>query len=395
MSQSIKKYRILTAEFQHETNTFSKIPTSLKKFEEQCYLTDSNEILNNRLNTKTATGALLEAKDKYNWDIIPTICATANPTGKITDDAFEHIISYIIAPIHESLSSNNLIDGIMLNLHGAMVTESYQDAEGELLYRIRKLVGYNIPIVVTLDLHGNISQLMADNCTSMIAVRTYPHIDLYEVAWKMIDLLNLTLNDALKPKSLFHKPNLLRGLDGGKTYPGSPLQNLVDKSIKWENSNEVLIVSICAGFSAADVHCIGPSVSITYDERKHDVNKINEILKEIIDDIYHTKNVVSANHLTIPNAVEKSISYNLSTSLSKTSAPLVFADATDNPGSGHYGDTTNVLKQLLIQGINNSGTIILGGNYDPNFGGGPLKVFGEVVTISKGKFQCWEGQYGH
>ena len=124
-------------------------------------------------NTKTVYGATFQVCAKYSWNLITTISATANPSGKLTDDCFEFFSNKILQPLKEG---NNIFNGILLHLHGAMVSESYEDCEGELLCRIRKLVGNDIPIIVTLDLHGNITPLMSTNASSLIAVRTYPHI---------------------------------------------------------------------------------------------------------------------------------------------------------------------------------------------------------------------------
>jgi microcystin degradation protein MlrC len=127
--------------------------------------------------------------------VVNTICATSNPSGRILNDTFEHLSALIIAPLAASMSSVSEsspvrpFDGLLLHLHGAMVTQTHEDAEGVLLERIRAVIGFDVPIVVTLDLHGNITDKMATNASSLIACRTYPHIDFYQRAWQGAELL--------------------------------------------------------------------------------------------------------------------------------------------------------------------------------------------------------------
>lgn len=195
-----KKFRVLTAELEHETNTFCVIPTSLQNFRNYQFIDTSAEIELKRRGTKSSLGASFEAADQFRWELVPSLCAVANPTGKVTSEAFEQICEIMFAPLKAQL-----FDGLLLFLHGAMVTgelfdlkntfvflciiysvctDTYEDAEGELLARIRNIVGPEVPIFVTLDLHGNITTRMVDNCSCLIAVRTYPHIDYYERAWQ-------------------------------------------------------------------------------------------------------------------------------------------------------------------------------------------------------------------
>jgi microcystin degradation protein MlrC len=245
--------RVFTGEWAHETNTFSIVPTTVENFQRAHYLITDEDMLSRRKGTKTTIGATYESAEKYNWTLDTSISADANPTGKITNDTFEHICNLLVSKLEKGK-----YDGILLHLHGAMVTESYEDAEGEILRRIREIVGNDIPIVVTLDLHGNITTTMAKHASSLIAVRTYPHIDFYEMALKGADLLQRAMKGEVKLHTVIARRPQLKGLDGGKTHIGSPMRDLIDRGEALEAlGGEMLIVSVCSGFTAADIYDIG------------------------------------------------------------------------------------------------------------------------------------------
>ena len=168
--------RVLTGRFMHETNTFSIQKTDMALWRRRDFHRD-NEIPAAFRGTRSALGATFEAADKYGWTLIHPISANANPSGIVTDDALQ-----IGGMMLKAARDQGPIDGVLLHLHGAMVVDSYEDGEGELLARLRRILGPDVPIVVTLDLHANVTQLMADNASALIAFRTYPHIDQYERA---------------------------------------------------------------------------------------------------------------------------------------------------------------------------------------------------------------------
>ncbi len=245
--------RVFTSEWTHETNTFSIVPTTIENFKKQQFITNEEDLLSKRKGTKTPYGATYEAAEKYGWTLDTSISADANPTGRIVNDTFEHICGLLTLKL-----AKDKYDGILLHLHGAMVTESYEDAEGEILKRIRDIVGPKIPLIVTLDLHGNITETMAQHASALIAVRTYPHIDFYEMAWKGADLLQRAMLGEVTLRTVIAKRPQLKGLDGGKTHIGSPMRDLIDRGEAIEKEGgEVLVVSICAGFTAADIYDIG------------------------------------------------------------------------------------------------------------------------------------------
>ncbi len=387
-------YRVLTAGFAHETNTFSVVPTTLDSFRRGTLLT-GNALKVARLGTRTDFGATFEAADRFGWTLSHPVTASANPSGRVTTEAYETICRLL-------LDGADGIDGALLHLHGAMVTDDHEDGEGELLSRLRAMVGPDVPIVVTLDLHGNVSERMASAANALIAVRTYPHVDYYERAWQGAALLQRAMAGEIRPRTVIARRPMLRGLDGGRTQSG-PMRELIDRGEALEASGAVLAVSVCAGFTAADIHDIGPSVTVTTDGETPIGQMIAE---EMMDHAWATRDFASVVHRGIAEAVAHA-----KAGEGSSDRPLVMADVADNPGSGHYGDSTNLLAAMIAAdlrntafyaicdpqavldglriGVGRTGTLSLGGKHDPQAGGGPLSLTGHVVAITDGAFQTF------
>ena len=187
--------RVLTARFMHETNTFSRVPTDMAMIRRRDYHLE-NEIPEAFRGTRSAFGATFEAADKFGWSLVHPVSANPNPSGIVTDEAFETIAAMIL----DAVDMKGPIDGVLLHLHGAMVSDSHEDAEGEFLARLRRRLGPEVPVVVTLDLHANVTRHMADNASALIAYRTYPHIDQYERAWQGAELLERAMQGEIRPR---------------------------------------------------------------------------------------------------------------------------------------------------------------------------------------------------
>jgi microcystin degradation protein MlrC len=394
--------RVLTGRFMHETNTFSVQKTDMAMWRRRDFHRD-NEIPAAFRGTRSALGATFEAADKYGWTLIHPISANANPSGTVTDDAFEQIGGMMLKAAREQQP----VDGVLLHLHGAMVVDSYEDGEGELLARLRRILGPDVPVIVTLDLHANVTQQMADNASALIAFRTYPHIDQYERAWQGAELLERAMSGEVKPKTVIARRPMVYGLDRGRTQKG-PMAELIARGEALENSGEALVVSICAGFSRANIRDVGPSVTVTLDELTGPTTTAppaQEVAEAFMDYAWQTREYESFELLSVTEAVARCKEGK------PGDKPLVVADYTDNPGGGGYGDATAFLKGLIDSGVERVAfhaicdpeavaegmragvgmktTIAIGGKTDPKMGGGPLSLSGEVTHLSNGKFIAW------
>jgi microcystin degradation protein MlrC len=387
--------RVLTARFMHETNTFSRVRTDMDLIRRRDFHLD-NEIPAAFRGTRSALGATFEAADKYAWTLVHPVSANPNPSGIVTDAAFEAIAGMILGAV----DAKGPIDGALVHLHGAMVSDSYEDAEGELLARLRARLGPEVPIVATLDLHANVTERMADNASALIAFRTYPHIDMYERAWQGAELLERAMRGEIRPHTVIARRAMLHGLDWGRTQTG-PMAELLTRAGAIEQAGEALVVSVCAGFPLADIHDAGPSVTVTIDGGAPHGQAIAE---EFMDYAWATRHFTTVALLPVAEAVA------LARGGKPGDKPLVIADYTDNPGGGGYGDATALLEGLVKCGVERVAfhaicdpeavqqamrhgigplTLTLGGKTDPLLGGGPLTLAGEVTCLSNGRFIAW------
>jgi|JI10StandDraft_1071094.scaffolds.fasta_scaffold185360_3 microcystin degradation protein MlrC len=396
--------RVLLGDFNHETNTFSVQPADLKAFE-QLFCVYAPDIEKKFRNTNFEMAGFIDCAEKYDWQIIHTIVASANPCGKVTDDAWDKLTGIILAAAKKQGS----FDGVLLSLHGAMVTESFDDAEGQLLTQVREIVGPKVPIAITLDLHANVSPRMAEIANIICSYRTYPHIDMRDRGRQAGELLEQAMIGKTKPRTVLAKRPQLMGVNGGRSDEG-PMVPMLEQARRYENEPGILCVSINGGFSLADIYDVGPSVTVTYDESiLGAAQRAEEIKENLADEMWRTRDVVTNTYLTPQQAAAIASSYD------GKGRPLIIADYADNPGAGTYGDSTTLLKALLDARVSDVAfglirdpeavshlknykegqgtTIRLGGKIDPSFGGSPLSLAGKVLRITDGKFVCQGPMY--
>jgi len=389
--------RILSAEINHETNTFSILPTTLDSYKARRFYR-GQEIPAAMEGTRTEIGAHIDAAKRFRWNLVQPIAAQATPGGKTTAEAWAQLKQAVI-----SACDDGPFDGVLLALHGAMVTEDQDDAEGDLLKAIRRVLGRDIPIAVTLDLHGNVTDAMADAADIVLAYRTYPHIDHYEVASEAAHLLQTAMEGKIRPRASVLRGPLLEGCDYGRTQ-GGPMSRILEKARHArENTDGLLAVAVCAGFPWADMADTGPSITITTDG---DHPKAREAAKELVDEIWNTRHEKTVREYTISEAIEAAGTV----SDSQGNGPLVLADFSDNPGAGGYGDGVRLLRAMIDAGLKNAAfgcvadpesaqkctaagvgaeiSVALGAKIDPNTYGPSLTVRGRVEHTSNGDFVC-------
>ena len=386
--------RIFIAGFMHETNTFSKLPTTLDSYRARG-LYYGDDVFQKLKGTRTEIAAFFDSCSKYNWEAVCPIYANATPSGKVTKEAFESISQTILA----SLKREGQFDGILLALHGAMVCAHVDDGEGELLRLIREEVGYSIPIAVTLDLHANVTDQMAELSDIIVIYRTYPHIDQYEIAIEAADLMKKVFDDGIKPKCFVRRGKMIDGADHGRTTLPGPMSNALDLAKSVSNEEGVLSVSVAAGFPWVDIYETGPSALIVAVENKL---SYSSLVQPIIDEIFDTRAQTTIESLSVNEAIE------IVKKSNSNGKPIVLSDFADNPGGGGYGDGTHLLKGLIEaklknvafgtiydpdavktctdQGLGSLVVVSIGGKTDPVYGA-PISVTGKVQAVTDGKFR--------
>ena len=383
-------FRVLSAEIAHETNTFNVRPTTLKSFEDR-YLLNGATACALRGDKNTELAGVLVVGRSYDWAVNHVISAAAGPGGKVTRAAFDALTKDLIA------SAKDDWDGVILMLHGAMVTDFCDDGEGEILKRLRAVVGPDLPIAVTLDPHANVTAAMCDLAQVLVSYTTYPHVDLRATGQRTAELLHRCMTGEIHPRTLrFHRP-MLEEANGGRTDIG-PMIERHALARAYEARRGVYAISINGAFPCADIIEVGPTVLVTCDDDNAEHRAIGNTLA---DDIWQRRFEAINTYLTCREAADVAKSWNGS------AGPLIVADYADNPGAGAYGDATDLLSALLDADVQNAcfGPLIdpdaaaylcaqptgskvslaIGGKTAPGFGGGPLDVTGVVTWSGEGR----------
>ncbi len=385
-------FNVLTAEISHETNSFSLQETNEKAFINRYVLVGADAITE-RGNENTELAGFLDTGHAHGWQLHHVLSAEAGPSGKVTRSTFDWLCNPVIAAIKEQS-----FDGLLLGLHGAMDLDFCDDGEGELLRRIRSVVGENMPIAITLDSHANVSEQMCALADIVVSFKTYPHIDMRKTGRHAGEILQRTMAGEIKPQTVRVSRPMLEEVNGGRTDIG-PMIERIAAARRYEQTPDAFAVSINAGFASADVTTVGPTVLVT---GQGDFAAHRAFAETIADDIWNKRFEVLNDYLSVAEAASIAATYELN------EGPLVIADYADNPGAGGYGDSTALLNALLEAGITNAcfgpmvdaeavqalsaasigerTEITLGGKNNPLFGGGPLTLGGTLVSISDGEF---------
>jgi microcystin degradation protein MlrC len=382
--------RAVIAMMQHETNTFSPVPTPLARFGSPSVPT-GKEVYRRFKGTGTGLGAFLDAAEGAGMEIETPIAAHAEPSGPVEAAAYEQMCDAICAAIVKGC------DVCFLDLHGAMVTESTDDGEGSLLKRIRGLAP-DLPIAISLDLHANLTDEIVRNCSVLVGYKTYPHLDMYETGAHSARIMLQALKGAVKPvMSWGQRPILAQTLRMG--HDDRPMGPLLVRA-RAEEANGLLAASVFGGFPLADIRQAGLSVVTVADGSRAESEAACE---RLLSAAWHEKAewLFKAEPLAASIARAKSLA----------DGPIILLDHADNAASGGTQDTMAVLKEVLDQGLQDVAmfgvcdpqavaameaagvgkeiSLDLGGKSDmPAIGmtGQPLRLTGRVRAITDGNF---------
>ncbi|BCG97202.1 microcystinase C [Mesorhizobium sp. 131-2-1] len=340
--------RVAIAGFQHETNTFAPFGASFDDFvraDGWPAMTFGAAILDVFPPIEIPIGGFISsAKDAY--ELIPLVWAAAEPTSFVSDDAFERIAEMIC----DGIASAGALDAIYLDLHGAMVVEAYQDGEGELLRRVREIVGQDMPIVISLDFHANVTEAMVELSDGITIFRTYPHIDMADTGRRAFSLLEQRIRHGSPFIKAFRKTPFLIPLPAQCTDL-EPCMSLYDR-LPERVKGSVLNVDVALGFPLADIRECGPAV-VAYGTDEAAVAAAADMQ---LNDILEAEGRLQMSLLDVKEAVEHAARNGRKGSL------IVLADVQDNPGCGGTSDTIGLLKGMVEGGLRNS---VLGLLWDP------------------------------
>jgi len=360
--------RLLLATLSHETNTFSPVPTKIERF-----CRDATTLLSGRVavdfyrGTGTCMGGFLAVADEIGADIVVPVCASAPPSGPVDSEAYETFCRMITDAV-----AVGGFDALWLELHGAMVTEHFDDGEGELLRRIRA-IDPDTPLCVAYDMHANVFDAMVGNAQIVAGYHTYPHVDQRQTAERAARALLRVMQREVKPTSAWGAAPMLPHVMAQGTHQ-APNKDLQAMCAAWEASGRALAASLFVGFPHADVEMAGLSAVVVTDNDPADAQaKVDELLgfawkarREFMFDIEPLETSVRrAKQLGAPGRL-----------------PVVLLDHYDNCASGGTMDTTDTLREIIRQDLDD---VVFFGIYDPDAVQRAIQAgVGATVTLSIG-----------
>jgi microcystin degradation protein MlrC len=389
--------RIAIGGFLHESHSFAPRPTTYADFLNPggwVGLISGPEMLNAIRGKSVPAAGALKIAEQEKVDVVPLTWCFANPAGPVQDEAFERIAALICAGLSEALDVRPL-DGVYLDLHGAGVADSFPDMEGELLRRVRKIIGAT-PLTISLDPHCNLTKEMVDLSDAVAPFRTYPHVDMPAAGERAFKLLLERIKRGKPWVRAFRQVDFLIPITSQCTEM-QPMQGIMEDRAGLASKHKSAELAFCFGFPYADFPGCGPAIA-AYADSQAEADAAVAAMQTIINakesacalDVTPAKDAV-ADAVRVSNSAKR---------------PVVIADTQDNPGGGGHGDTTGILKELIAQnakgavlaimndaenasafhkaGVGATLKVKLGGKSD----GVPLDVSAKVLKLTNGQFIC-------
>ena len=383
--------RIATGGISHETSTFTTVPTTISSADERQGYLHGQEILDKYRGVNTPIGGFIEGADAHGLDLVPTIFWEAHPGAPLPRADFATIVNDLLRGIEAA----GKIDGVLLELHGAMVAEDVPDGEGHILAAVRELVGPGIPVVAQLDIHSNVSCRMVEKADVLIGRETYPEVDMAERGRECADVLFRIVQEGLRPTMALHQMTLVWGMNQVTAH--LPMREAIDYLHEVESRPGVVCASIATCYPLADVPDMGASVYVVTDG---DQNLAQACADELGRWIFARRGDWQVDRPSTAEAIR--------IAESEGRYPVIFADRDDNTGGGSPGDSTGLLRAFLDADLQDACVLYIvdpdsveachtagvGASLDLEVGakstplqGEPVRMKAEVVAVSDGRFR--------
>lgn len=386
--------RVAIGGISHESNTFSSAPTDLAAFRVE----RGEEIPARWAQTFHEVGGFIEGASRFGYEPVPTLVATALPSGRVTADAFETVTHELIL----RLTTCPALDGVLLALHGAMVSEEYPDGDGEIVCRVRLALGRDLPIVVTHDHHANVSEHVIRESSALIVYKTNPHLDQRDRGLQAAKIIAGMMRGEVRPVQALSKPPMMLNILHQNT-DAEPMNSIMQAARDLEQDPRVLAASVAAGYQYADVFEMGPCAVVV---TNGDLELAQRSAQQLSDQLWNVRDQLVVNLPDAAVAVRQAKESQLT--------PVVLVDMGDNIGGGSPGDGTTVLGELLGQAAEGWVVVIadpeavqactrvrigatislkVGGKRD-RLHGEPVQVAGWVKCLHDGKYREDEPRHG-
>jgi microcystin degradation protein MlrC len=326
--------RVFSGSIATETNTFGPMPTGLASFRDRGYYRAGEHPDRPTQFSGPLWAARLRGKE-LGWELFEGVVAGAQPSGITTRAAYEQIRDELLADLRRALP----VDMVLLGLHGAMVADGYDDCEGDLIARVREIVGPKVVIGGELDPHNHLTPQMVGNADVLIAFKEYPHTDVVERAIELVDLCAAKVQGKANPVAAVADCQMIVTMHTSR----QPARGFVDRIQALEGRDGVLSISVSHGFAWGDVPEMGTKVLVYTDG---DREQAQALARQLADELIGLRERLAVRSPGIDDALDEAIAFD--------GGPVVIADGADNPGGGAASDSTFFLRRLIERGIGNA-----------------------------------------
>lgn len=373
-----------------EANTFSPLETTLDDFRAD-HLCLGGEILQRFRGTNTEMAGFIDAAQAERVEFLPIIGARAISSGRLTHEAYNFIKTNLLAGLQEA----GQLDGILLALHGSMAVEELDDPEGDLLAAARDLVGEDLPLVASLDMHANITRLMISSADALVGYRTHPHIDQHDTGQRAANVLFSILKGRIRPTVAFRKVPVITYPERMPTSIEGPMAELVARAKELEKQPGVVSISVFPVQPWLDVEEMGSTMVVVTD---NDPALAQGLADELGQMLWERRQQFKVPLYSLADAIERAL---------QTEGLVILSYASDNISGGSPGDSTLALQALVEQeidtrtlltlvdsqavaqaieaGVGQKVTLEVGARIDQVYSQ-PVPVTGIVRLISDGQF---------
>lgn len=340
--------RIAIGGFLHESHSFAPRPTTYHDFRNpgsRSPVLMGEELIPGLRDRSAGTAGAIAVGEEFGVRLVPLTWAGASPAGPVQDEAFERLAALICAHLSMALDEGPL-DGIYLDLHGAAVADSFPDAEGELLRRVRAITGPDLPLVISLDPHANVTPTMVALADAIAPYRTYPHIDMKAAGARAMRLLIERITRGKPFAKAYRQLDFWIPL-GGQCTMFPPMAPVMDYRAALADQTGVSELAFCFGFPYADFPDCGGTIAAFGDTQA----QADEAADALLADLNAREPTFVQDTLPSARAVAEALRL-----APQRNGPIVLADTQDNPGGGGHGDTTELLSELVAQ--NATGAVV-------------------------------------
>jgi microcystin degradation protein MlrC len=324
--------RVAVGGLSHETNTFTPVATTVGDF--TWWNARGEDLVGLFAGTNSPIGGFLDGAAEHRLEVVPTLHVEALPSGPLGRAEFDELLGRLLAAIEEVLP----VDGVLLDLHGAMAARGVDDCDGEILRRVRELVGGGVRVVAQLDIHANLSELMAEQADLLVGRRTYPEIDMAERGRDCAALIARLCREELDPRVAMRRPPLIWGTAQATAH--GEMAELIGRLDAVLAEPDVLTACVLTGFGWADSPSTGSSIYVATVADKRGAERFaDELLAFVLE---HRENWYE--QLPDTRAAVRAAA-------AIGQYPVVLADYLDNPGNGSPGDSTGMLRAFLEEGV--------------------------------------------